>query len=99
MDSLFCYPNQRLLACAAAVPFLFPGGDLTSEGKNGRAKEHAWGGQKNWEKWEGGEREGGGGREKRNRLLSIPNILPNYVRPRTGSNRAILLGTNPSIKI
>ena len=32
----------------AADSFPFPGGDRTSERKSGRAKEHAWGEQKNW---------------------------------------------------
>ena len=49
----------------------------------------AWGEQKLREKWGLGEREGGGGGEERNRLQSIPNILPNSVRPRTGSDSAI----------
>ena len=59
----------------AAVSFPFPGREIEQAG----------------ERWEGGERQGG--REevgsKRNRLQSIPNILPNSVRPRTGSNSAI----------
>ena len=42
-------------------------------------KERAWGEDKIGEKWEGGEREGGGSGEKRKRLQSIPNILPNSV--------------------
>ena len=54
--------------------------------------------QKIGERWRGGEREGGGGGEKRNRLQSIPNILPNSVRPRTESNSSILLVSSPSIK-
>ena len=41
------------------------------------------------EKWGGGEREGVRGGEKRNRLRSNSNILPNSIRPRTGSNSAI----------
>ena len=36
------------VACVAAVAFPFQGGDRTSERKSGRAKEHAWGEQKNW---------------------------------------------------
>ena len=47
---------------------------------------------KKWgEKCGGGEQEGGGDGEERNRLQSIPNILTNFVRPRTGSNSAIWL--------
>ena len=61
-------------------------------------RESAWGEQKIREKWGWGEREGGGGGEERNRLQLIPNILPNSVRPRTGSNSAISLVSSPSIK-
>ena len=67
---------------------------------NKRAKEHAWG--ENWGEVlarEGVERETGGGGEKRNRLHSIPNILPNSVRPGTGSISAIWLVISPLIKI
>ena len=53
------------------------------------AEEHAWDEQKIREKWGGGDREGGGGGEKWNCLQSNPNILPNSVCPRTGSNSAI----------
>ena len=77
------------LACIAAVSFPFPGGDRTSKRKSGRAEEHACSEQKIGEKLGGGEREGGGGGEKRNHLRSIPNILPNSVRPRTGRNSVI----------
>ena len=48
-----------------------------------------WVNQKNGEKWGGVEQLAGGGGKKRNRLQSIPNILRNSVRPRTGSNNAI----------
>ena len=58
--------------------FLFWGRDQTSLG---------W--AKNWGEVGRGEREGGGGGEKRNRLQSIPNILPASVRSWTGSNSAI----------
>ena len=80
-----------VIACLAAVSFPFPGGDRTSERKNGRAKEDAWGEHKIEEKWGGGDGEGGGGGggEKWNRLQAIPNILLNSVRPRTGSNTTI----------
>ena len=61
------------VACVAAVPSPFPDRDRTSERKSGRAKEHAWGEQKIGKRWAGGEREGGGGGEKRNRLQSIQN--------------------------
>ena len=81
----------------------FPGRDRTRERKNGRAKKHAWREQNIGEKWRSGEREGReGGAEiffQRNRLQSIPNVLPNSVRPRTGSNSAIWLVIGPSIKI
>ena len=66
--------------CIAAISFSFPGRDQRSEQKSGQAKEYAWGEQKIGEKWEGGEREGGRGGEKRNCLQSIPNILPNSVQ-------------------
>ena len=62
-------------------------------------KEHAWREQKNVEKLRGGTRNGRGVGEKRNRLQSIPNILQNSVRPRTGSKSAIGLVVGPSIKI
>ena len=61
-------------------------------------RESAWGEQKIREKWGQGEREGGGGEEERNRLQLIPNILPNSVRPPTGSNSAISLVSSPSIE-
>ena len=38
------------VAIVAAASFPFPGGDLTSERKSGRGKEHAWGEQKTGEK-------------------------------------------------
>ena len=41
----------------------------------------------------------GKGREERNRLQWIPNILLSSVRPRTGSNSVIWLVISPSIKI
>ena len=81
--------TSRIVACVADDSFPFLCGDRTSEWNSGRAKEHGWGEQKNVEKWGGGEREGGGGGAKRNRLQSIPNILSNSVRPRTGSNSVI----------
>ena len=46
--------TRYMIACVPAVSFPFPGGDQMS-GKSGRAKEHAWGEQKNGEKWGGGE--------------------------------------------
>ena len=52
-------PRSRL-ACVAAVSFLLPGGNRTSERISGRAKEHVWGGQKTGEKWGESEREGRG---------------------------------------
>ena len=55
-----------------------------------RAKEHAWGEHALGEVGRGGL-EGVGGGEKRNRLQSFPNILPNSVCPQTGSNSAIWL--------
>ena len=62
------------VALVAAVPSSFPDRDRTNERKSGRAKKHAWGEQKIGKRWAGGEREGGGVVEKRNRLQSIPNI-------------------------
>ena len=54
---------SRCPACVAAVSFPFPGGEI--EQASGQEKECAR-----------GEREGGGGGEKRNRLQPIPNIFP-----------------------
>ena len=56
---------------------------------NKRAKEHSWSPKKIGEKWEGGEREGGGGGEKRNPSLAPPlpllhtfRTLPQFRFPR-----------------
>ena len=87
------------LACVAAVSFLFPGEIKQASEKAGeRRSMPGW--AKNWGEVERpGEREGGGGGEKRNCLQSIPNILPNSVRPRTWSISANWLVISPSIKI
>ena len=46
--SLSCTLISVYVACTAVNSVPFPGRDRTSERKSGRAKEHAWGEQKNW---------------------------------------------------
>ena len=53
---------------------------------------------KNGEKVGGGKGERGGGREKRNCLQSVGNILLNSICQQTGSNSAILLVSSSLIK-
>ena len=78
--SLWCHP----IACIATDSFPFTGRDRTSGRKAAEQRSKLGVSRKFGEKWVGGEQEGGGGGEKRNRLPSIPNILPNSVCPRTG---------------
>ena len=101
---LFCYNGDvtaLYIARVAVDSFPFPGGDRTIERKAGEQRSSPGSSpgvrKKIGEKWGGGEQEGVG--EKRNRLQSIPNILLNCVRLRTGSNSAIWLVISPSIKI
>ena len=70
----------------AVISFPSPGGEIKQA--SGRAKEHTWSEQKTGEKWEGGEREGGGVGSK-GIACSQPNILPLPVCPRMWSNSAI----------
>ena len=75
------------LACVAAVSFLFQAGikhasEKASERRRtpGVSKILGRSGEAVSEKGKRVEA------EKRNRLQSIPNVLPNSIRPRTGSN-------------
>ena len=66
------------LVCVAAFCFPFPGGDRTGERKKRASEGARLGCAKKWEEVGRGEREGGGGGEKRNRLcfLRSPHPLP-----------------------
>ena len=66
------------LACIAAVSLPFPGGEIEQASRRVCERRRAPGvGKKSGRSREGGEREGGGGGKKGNRLQSIPKILPN----------------------
>ena len=87
IDSHMSYDNAVFnfllscnLVCVASFPFSGRR-DQTSKPEVSKIRGEVGRGER--------EGEGGGGGEKRNDLWSIPNILPNSVSPRTGSNSAI----------
>ena len=77
-NAVFKFLFSCNLVCVASFPF---------SGRRDRTSEPEV--SKIWGELGRGGREGRGGGEKINGLWSIPNILPNSVRPRTGSNSAI----------